>query len=176
MPTYDVLVIGAGASTANYGNIQVQDAELNHSLPMIRAGYACFESLEEELGSPVGLRPLGGLLLIENESQWQVMAARLPQLHAAGSRAEMVPADRLSELEPLLDPTTVLGACYHEHEGQVNPFALLRAYVNKAQGLGLTLHLDTEIVGFATQNGRIQSVRTSPGYFSAATIILCIAP
>jgi sarcosine oxidase subunit beta len=165
--------IGAGASRANYGNIQVQDAELEHSLPMIRAGYACFETLEEELGRPVGLRKLGGLLLIETESQWRMMAARLPQLHAAGIRAEMVAADQLPELEPLLDPTTVLGACYHEHEGQVNPFALMSAYVNKARSLGLTLYLDAEITDFATRSGRIQGVRTSQDDFSASTVILC---
>jgi len=165
--------IGAGASRANYGNIQVQDAELEHSLPMIRAGYACFETLEEELQQPVGLRKLGGLLLIETESQWQMMAARLPRLHAAGIQAELVEADHLPELEPLLDPTSVLGACYHEHEGQVNPFALTGAYVNQAQNLGLTLHLGSEITSFATRSGRIHGVRTSQGDFSAATAILC---
>ena len=74
MLTFDAVVVGAGyigcsvayhlanaglrtvlidrresageASRANYGNIQVQDAELDHSLPMIQAGYACFADLE----------------------------------------------------------------------------------------------------------------------------------
>lgn len=165
--------IGAGASKANYGNIQVQDAELEHSLPMIRAGYERFETLEEELGRPVGLRKLGSLLLIENETQWRMMAARLPRLHAAGIQAEMVEAEHLPELEPLLDPTTVLGACYHEQEGQVNPFALLWAFVSKAQKLGLALHPGTEITGFATRKGRIYGVRTNRGDFNADTVILC---
>jgi sarcosine oxidase subunit beta len=165
--------IGAGASTANYGNIQVQDAELDHSLPLIRAGYACFETLEEELGSPVGLKRLGGLLLIENESQWQVMAARLPQLHAAGIQAEMVPAEHLPELEPLLDPTSVLGACYHEHEGQVYPFSLLWAYVRRGLERGLALHLGVEVTGMDIQNGRVQRLRTSEGDFSAGVVALC---
>ncbi|HEY53848.1 MAG TPA: FAD-binding oxidoreductase [Caldilineae bacterium] len=165
--------IGAGASAANYGNIQVQDAELDHSLPMIRAGYACFETLEEELGSPVGLKPLGGLLLIENESQWRTMAARLPPLHAAGIRAEMVPAEHLPELEPLLDPTTVLGACYHEHEGQVYPFSLLWAFVRRGLERGLTLHLGVEVTGMDISNGRVQRLHTSQGDFSAGVVVLC---
>ena len=143
--------IGAGASAANYGNIQVQDAELAHSLPMIKAGYACFETLEQELQQPVGLRKLGSLLLIETEAQWQTMAARLPQLHAAGIEAELLEADHLPELEPLLDPATLLGACYYEHEGQVNPFALMWAYVHQARRSGLTLHLGVKITGFTTR-------------------------
>ena len=201
MPTYDVLVIGAGyigcsiayhltkaglrtalidqggigagASTANYGNIQVQDAELEYSLPMIQTGYACFETLEEELEQPVGLRKLGSLLLIETEAQWQMMAARLPRLHAAGIQAELVGAAHLPELEPLLDPTTVLGACYYEHEGQVNPFRLMWAYVQQARKHGLTLHLDTEVAAFTTRSNQIRGVITNQGKFSTATVILC---
>jgi len=165
--------IGAGASTANYGNIQVQDAELEHSLPMIQAGYACFETLEEELGQSVGLRKLGSLLLIETEAQWQTMIARLPRLRAAGIQAELVNADHLPELEPLLNPTTLLGACYYEHEGQVNPFALMRAYVHQGKNAGLTTHFDTEITEFTTRNDQIEGILTTQGEFNAATVILC---
>ena len=165
--------IGAGASTANYGNIQIQDAELTHSLPMIQAGFACFETLEEELGQSVRLRQLGSLLLIETEAQWQTMSARLPLLHAAGIQAELVETNHLPELEPLLDPTTVLGACYFEHEGQINPFMFMRAYVRQAQKLGLTIHSGTEVVGFVTRGNRIQGVITTQDEFSAATVVLC---
>ena len=88
----DQETIAGGASRANYGNVQVQDAELDHSLPMVTAGFARFERLEEELANPVGYRRIGSLLLIETERQWHAMEARLPALHAAGVSAEMVPA------------------------------------------------------------------------------------
>lgn len=165
--------VGAGASRANYGNIQVQDAELAHSLPMIQAGYATFDALEDELERPVGLRKLGSLLLIENEAQWQMMAARLPHLHAAGIQAEMVQAKHLAELEPLLDARRLLGACYHEHEGQVNPFALLTAFVNQARQRGLTLHPGVEVTGLVARGGRIMGARTRQRDFSAGAVILC---
>ncbi|MEW5960116.1 MAG: FAD-binding oxidoreductase [Chloroflexota bacterium] len=165
--------VAAGASRANYGNVQVQDAELTHSLPMITAGFACFEHLEEELGCAVGYRPLGSLLLIETEAQWQTMAARLPGLHAAGIRAEIVPASHLSEIEPLLDAHTVLGACYHPYEGQLDPFALIWAYLRRALACGLSLHPHTEVVGFEVQGGRLQGVHTNRGYFSAGVVVLC---
>jgi len=164
--------IGAGASRANYGNIQIQDAELEHSLPMILAGRKAWEGIEETLGD-VGRRPLGSLLLIENEAQWQTMAARLPRLHAAGIPAELVSSAHLPELEPLLDPTTVLGACYYEHEGQINPFKLLRAFVHGGRRYGLALHLGVEVSGFEIVGGRMQGVRTNQGDFSAGTVALC---
>lgn len=165
--------VAAGASGANYGNIQLQDAELTHSLPMITAGWACFEHLEEELGCSVGYRPLGSLLLIETEAQWQTMAARLPALHTAGIRAEIVPARHLPELEPLLDPQPLLAACYHPNEGQLYPFALMWAYLHRALERGLSLHTHTGVVGFNVQGGRIRGVHTNRGYFSTGVVVLC---
>lgn len=125
------------------------------------------------MGHAVGMRKLGSLLLIETESQWRTMAARLPRLHAAGIQAEMVEAKHLAELEPLLDARRLLGACYHEHEGQVSPFALLSAFVYQARKRGLTLHPDAEVTGLVTRGGRITGVRTRQRDFSAGAVILC---
>ncbi|HMQ55076.1 MAG TPA: FAD-dependent oxidoreductase [Anaerolineae bacterium] len=164
--------VAAGASRANYGNVQVQDAELEHSLPLVTAGYRRFADLEERLGAPVGYRRLGSLLLIENEAQWALMAARLPRLHAAGIAAELVPAEDLPRLEPLLDPRAFLGACYHPAEGQVWPFALLRAYLREARRLGLTVRTDTTVTGVERHGGRVTGVQTQHDSLSAPVVIL----
>lgn len=164
--------IAAGASKANFGNIQVLDAELNHSLDMTRAGYQRFAGLEEELGYSVRLRKIGGLLLIENEHQWQIMEERLQRLRAAGMEAELVSGARLAEVEPLLDANSVLGGLYHPHEGQVDPFWLMWAYVRRAVNLGLTLQLFTEVTGFEIEHGRVGGVQTSQGDFHAGAVVL----
>lgn len=164
--------IGAGASRANYGNVQVQDAELAHSLPLTLAGWARFDGLEEWLGASIGFRQIGSLLLIERESQWRVMAARLPLLRAAGIEAELLPAERLPEVEPLLDPRAVLGACYHPREGQVNPFALLWAYLRRGRAAGLCVHTHTELLEVLIHGGRVCGVNTSRGRFSAGAVVL----
>ncbi|MBX7236324.1 MAG: FAD-binding oxidoreductase [Caldilineales bacterium] len=164
--------VGAGASRANYGNIQIQDAELDHSLPLLQAGRAAWDQVEAELGD-VGRRPLGGLLLIENEAQWQIMAGRLPRLHAAGIAAELVPAAHLPEIEALLDPTTVLGGCYHPHEGQIDPFRLLQAFVRGGRRRGMALHLGLDVTDIIERDGRVQGVRTGQGELSAGAVVLC---
>ena len=164
--------VPGGASRANYGNVQVQDAELAHSLPMVTAGYRRFADLEEELGCSVGYRRVGSLLLIETEAQWQLMAARIPMLRAAGIQAELVPAERLAELEPLLDRRAVLGACYHPDEGQVSPFAFMAAYLRRGRQAGLSIHPQTEVTGFDVRNGRMRGLSTREGQFSSDTVIL----
>ncbi len=164
--------VPGGASRANYGNVQVQDAELAHSLPMVTAGYRRFADLEAELGCSVGYRRVGSLLLIETEAQWRVMAGRIPALRTAGIRAELVPAERLGELEPLLDQRVVLGACYHADEGQVSPFAFMSAYLRQGQRHGLTICPHTEITGFDIRGGRVVGLQARDERFSAAAVVL----
>lgn len=164
--------IGRGASGANYGNVQVQDAELDDSLPLVTAGWRRLAQLEEELAFPLEYRPLGSLLLVETEAQWQLMADRLPALHSAGVEAEMVPAPELPEIEPLLDHRAVLGACYHADEAQIYPFALLHAYLVRGRKHGLTLYTDTEVTGFERRGGRVSVVHSNRGSFSAGAIVL----
>jgi len=164
--------LAAGASGANYGNVQVQDAELEHSLPLVTAGWRRIPRLEEELAFPLDYRPLGSLLLVESEAQWELMTDRLSALHDAGIKAEMVPASELAEIEPLLDPRTVLGACYHADEAQVYPFALLRAYLLRGWEHGLVLYTDTEVTGFERHGGRVTAVQTNRGTFSPGVVVL----
>lgn len=164
--------IGGGASRANFGSVQVQDAELEHSLPMTQAGFARLERLEEELGERFGFRRLHSLLLIESERQWQLMEARRLKLNAAGIASELLPCNRLTEIEPLIEPRQALGALYYPDEAQVNPFDLLAAYVRRGRERGLELHRETEVVGFDLQGGRLCGVRTTRGSFSAGVTIL----
>jgi glycine/D-amino acid oxidase-like deaminating enzyme len=164
--------IPGGASRANYGNIQVQDAELDHSLPMVNAARRRFAGLEEELGQSVGYRRVGSLLLIETEAQWALMATRVERLRAVGIQAEMVPARRLAELEPLLDERALLGACYHADEGQVSPFAFMAAFLQRGRRHGLVLFPDTEVLSLDVQSGHVRGVRTSSDTFSAGAVIL----
>ncbi len=163
---------GAGGSGANYGSVQVQDCELETSIPLTVAGAACFPTLEEELGTRIGYRTRGSLLVIENERQWGVMAARAPALQAAGVRAELVPAERLGEIEPLISGRHALGACYYPDEGQVRPFPFMQAYLRAGCRCGLQLHRETEVTGFVLRGGRVAGVRTNRGDFSAAVTVL----
>jgi D-hydroxyproline dehydrogenase subunit beta len=139
---------------------------------MVIAGYRRFADLEEELGCSVGARRVGSLLLIENEAQWQLMAGRIPSLRAAGILAELVPAERLAELEPLLDRRAVLGACYHPDEGQVSPFKFLAATLRRGRQNGLSIHPHTEVTGFDIYGSRVRGVMTREGQFSSDTVIL----
>jgi glycine/D-amino acid oxidase-like deaminating enzyme len=97
----------------------------------------------------------------------------LPALHAAGIPAEMIPARHLPEIEPLLDPRPLLGACYHPAEAQIYPFSLLSAYLHRARSHGLTLHLHTELLDIDLHGGRVRGLRTTNGPIHTPAVVLC---
>jgi sarcosine oxidase subunit beta len=170
---FDQGSMAAGASRANYGNIQIQDMELANSTELIQKSKTRFASLEAELDWKVGLRRIGGLLLIENERQWGLIEERLKILHQLGIPSELVPAGRLKEVEPLIDPTHLLGGLYHAGEGQLDPFQLIWGYLLRARQRGLQEYYFTEVTGFTANNGRIEGIITPAGRFSAGCVVLC---
>jgi sarcosine oxidase subunit beta len=170
---FDQGSMAAGASRAGYGNIQIQDMELSKSVELVRMARTRLANLEENLEWKVGLRRIGGLLLIENENQWQMMEARLKILRSEGIPSELVPAEHLRELEPCIDASALLGGLYHDGEGQVDPFQLIWGYLVNARRLGLQEFYYSEVTGFNVNSGRVKGINTPNGLYSADVVVLC---
>jgi sarcosine oxidase subunit beta len=170
---FDQGSIAAGASAANFGNIQIQDMELTKSRELTNLGRSCFKNLEDELDWKIGLRRIGSLLPIENESQWKVLNARKERLNEFGIPAEIIPASHLQEIEPCLDSHAMLGGLYHEFEGQIDPFQLIWAYIVRARQKGLQEFYHTKVTGFQMEHDKILGIQTGAGAFSAKNVVLC---
>jgi sarcosine oxidase subunit beta len=164
--------IGVGASSANYGNIQVQDAELEYSLPMVLAGKACFNTLSEELESDLELRTLGCLLIAEKEYHIAALKDRAVKLRAAGVEAAWLNRDELHKVEPNLAVEQTFGALFNPDEMQLNPFKLMWAFVYQAQKQGCVVQTNSPVRGFILENGRLLGVQTDQGQQYAAVTIL----
>lgn len=164
--------IAAGASRANYGNIQVQDAELADSLPMVLAGQAMFETLEDELGHSLDLRPIGSLLIAETEAQVSGLLARAERLRQAGVSVTWLSRADLAQLEPYIDVHQSYGALYSPNEAQINPFKLIWAFIHQARQQGLQMLLYTPVQGFLVDRGRVKGVVTPQGPLASEVTIL----
>ena len=167
--------VGAGASGANSGMVQSNDAELKHSIPMVTASFARYEHLEEELGMSLDFKRTGILHLLPTEEHWNSSIERAAALSQAGIACEMLPAEQVHAIEPLINPAALVGAMYAPHQGQINPFRLMWAYLRRAIPFGLALHTYTEVTGFEVRSGRVRGVHTDQGSFSAAMVVLATA-
>lgn len=170
---FDQGPFAAGASRANYGNIQVQDLELEHSQALILNGLKCFSTLESELDWDLGLRKIGSLLPIETESQWRILENRKERLKNIGIQSELITGGSLSNVEPLIDPTVLLGGLYHADEGQLDPFKLLWAYLTRAKQYGLNHFFITPVINLIEKNGNIIGINTVDMKYFAKNVVLC---
>jgi len=152
--------LASGASGANFGNVQVQDAEFGLSLELTLQAYEKFSDLEAELECDLGYRRTGCLLLIENERQWAAMEQRAAGLQAAGVAAQLLNRDEVCRLEPGLSPESAIGALYHASEGQLNPFNLVHAYAWRGRRHGLEVRTHTEVTEVCVQGSRVTGVST----------------
>jgi sarcosine oxidase subunit beta len=164
--------LASGASGANFGNIQVEDAEFGLSLELTLRSYARFATLSEELDYDLSLRRSGNLLLIENAHQMALMQERAARLQAAGVQATLLDQEATCRLEPHLSPRALLGALYHPHEGTLDPFRLVRAFVLRGQDQGLTVWTHTPVTGLEIQHRRVTGVATSRGRVMTHWVIL----
>ena len=164
--------LASGASGANFGNVQVEDAEFGLSLDLTLRGYAQFASLEAELDYDVGFRRTGNLLLIENAHQLTLMQERASRLQSAGVRAVVLDRDEVCRLEPHLAPEVLLGALYHPDEGMLDPFRLVHAYALRGRNLGLEVRTHTRVSGLEVRGSRIAGVLTPAGRVLAQWVIL----
>jgi sarcosine oxidase subunit beta len=150
--------LASGASGANFGNVQVQDAEFGLSMELTLQGYEMFSSLEADLDYDLDQRRTGSLLLIETERQWAAMEQRAASLQAVGVRAQLLDLDGARRLAPGLSPEVIIGALYHGREGMLNPFKLVRAYARRGQEYGLEVWTHTEVTKVCVQGGRVTGV------------------
>lgn len=164
--------LACGASGANFGLVQVQDAEPGLSLALTIQGYARFATLEAELDYDCEYRRAGYLLLIETERQWAALARRATQLQAAGLAVELFDRGQVSGLEPHLAAGSMIGGLYHPNEGKLNPFKLVYAYARRGRTYGLEVWTQTEARKVRIAGGRVAGVDTGRGPVTAGWVIL----
>jgi sarcosine oxidase subunit beta len=164
--------LASGASGANFGNVQVQDAEFGLSLELTLRGCDMSSTLEAELGCDLAYRRTGSLLLIESERQWAAMERRAARLQAAGVAAQLLDRDETCRLEPNLSPQSILGALYHPNEANLNPFNLVHGYARRGRQHGLEIWRHTEVTAVRVQGGRVTGLDTTVGPLKAGWVIL----
>lgn len=169
----DQKTVAAGASGANYGNLQVQDTELSHSIEMTKRGWQCYETLEQELDWKIGLNKIGSLLPIENENQWNILQDRKEVLNKEGICAELIPANYLTEVEPMINSRILIGGLYHKDEAQIDPFLFMWGLITRARQNGMQTFFNHRLVGFSIENKKMREVKTDLLLISSPNVILC---
>lgn len=167
--------LGHAASGANAGRAQTIEAHPGLNLALVKQGHTRLAKLAEELDCDIELRPMGNLVLIEEERHWQEWNEQVKSLTAEGIGAEMLSPDQAQELEPALNVSGFVGAAFGM-EANVNPFKFCWAYARAARRHGACLLPHTPATGLEIKGGRIQAVLAGAERHVARTVVVAAGP
>jgi glycine/D-amino acid oxidase-like deaminating enzyme len=199
MPSYDAIVIGAGAigaATAYHlarsgRSVCVVDARgvasgatgaaegIVGSVAKRKAGpvteivtrsFEALSSLKEELEHPVEFVRKPGVMVVHDESDEELLRAFVSKRQREGIDIAWLDRAETRALEPGLGDA-IRGAVYTPTQGIVNPIQLTHAFLNAARRLGAQLRIPAQVVSMERRGDRLQSLETTMGRLSSEFVV-----
>ncbi|MFC8423895.1 NAD(P)/FAD-dependent oxidoreductase [Streptomyces sp. NPDC057236] len=160
--------VAGGTTGAGEGNLLVSDKAPGPELELALLSNRLWAQVAQEPAGPVEYEAKGGLVVAETPGTLDGLRRFADAQRAAGVTADLVPGDRLHELEPRLAPG-LAGAVRYPQDAQVMP-ALAAAHLLRASGARLLT--GREVTGvLRTAGGAVRGVRTDRGDLHAPAVV-----
>lgn len=173
----------AGATSSHCeGNLLVSDKTPGAELELALAAGRHWPGLAEELRTELGpdfpdleYEPKGGLVVAATAAGADGLLALADAQRAAGATTQPVTAAEARRLEPELRPE-VAAAVYYPQDAQLQPAVAVEALLASARLAGARVRTGVEVLGAATNAGRLTGVRTSTGTVGGDAVVNCAGP
>lgn len=122
-----------------------------------------------------GYEPVGYLLAVADD-QAEGCAANVALGRSLGVRTELVPADRLREIEPLLATDGLACGAWEPDSGLIDPVKVTLSATVAAQMAGARTLFGSPVRALRTSRQRVTGVVTDDGDINAGTVVLAVGP
>ena len=154
----------------------------NYLFPQSAAFYdfslKLFERLGRDIDYNIMLRQGGMIDLLHSRHDLETKRRNLNAMHANGVDAEWLSAEDVARLVPCLNLSgryPVLGGILQRRGGVVRHDAIAWGYARAADGLGVDIVQNCEVVGFDIRDGRVRGVRTDRGEIATERVAIAVA-
>jgi len=139
-----------------------------------------YEDLSAQLNFNVMFSQRGHLTLAHNDSSLRTMRWRAEVNKVEGIDSEVITPSEIKKLVPFMDVSDatrypILGALYHPPGGTIRHDAVNWGYARSADGRGVEIHQQTEVVAIDTRAGRVTGVTTNRGHIDTPLVVNCTA-
>lgn len=131
--------------------------------------YAELEKEETSLNSHYDQK---GLIALYATTDW--LKEGIEEAHLLsefGVHSQTLDTEQVLDMDPAVKPT-IAGGVYYPDEAHVKPDDLVKGLASIINERGVKLHENTAVTGFNTSEGKIKSVLTTNGVFTADEVVL----
>jgi len=161
----------AGASGSCDQAIIMQSKNPGVHLKLALASVDMFEAMPAEFKKETEFVRHGGMILIENQDELEVMQKFVKRQQETGLKVELLDAKAMHARQRGL-AAHLVGAAYSPQDAAANPYKLNLALAALAREAGAEILLHTTATGFRREGDRVAGVETSSGTIGAETVIL----
>jgi D-amino-acid dehydrogenase len=141
------------------------------TLAMKRISTQLSDDLTAESKVALGWEKKGRMLVYQKDASFKDGIATLNSLKQYGVAGEILDSAGVRAKDPNILPS-VIGGIYYPGYEHVLPERYVKGMVRIAENTGVTLHTETEVIGFETSKSRISRVVTTRGDFIPEQVVL----
>jgi sarcosine oxidase, subunit beta len=171
----DVLLLdagdaGSGSSGKPIGGVRAQFSDpINVELG--RRSLEAFRRFPERPGADIRLDEVGYLFLLTTDEDVGIFDNSVAMQRELGVASRMVTPREAAELNPYLDPRSIVAAAYSPTDGHARPGLAVRGYLDAAQRLGVRFGAGFRVTGIERNGDAITAVRTVAGDVRTDTVV-----
>jgi glycine/D-amino acid oxidase-like deaminating enzyme len=176
----DVLLVDAGSPAAGMSGRSFRQVRTHYSnevtTRLARRGIEILRGWGDHVGvGGSGFEPVGYLLAVAAD-QADGCAANVALGRSLGVRTELIPADRLHEIEPLLAADGLACGAWEPDSGLIDPVKVTLSATVAAQMSGARTLFGSPARALRTSGNRVTGIVTGDGDIQAGTVVLAVGP
>lgn len=132
-----------------------------------------YKGLAAETGLDTGWKMTGCLRLATTADRWTEYKRLATTARSFGMEMELVSADEVKRMWPLMDTSDLIGASWLPTDGQASPSDITQSLAKGARMHGAKIVEGVTVTGFRMDNRRITHVETTQGDIACDKVVNC---
>ena len=132
-----------------------------------------YKGLAAETGLDTGWKMTGCLRLATTQDRWTEYKRLATTARSFGMDMELVSADEVKRMWPLMDTSDLIGASWLPTDGQASPSDITQSLAKGARMHGAKIVEGVTVTGFRMDGRRITHVETSRGDIACDKVVNC---
>ncbi|MBN2858695.1 MAG: FAD-binding oxidoreductase [Sphaerochaetaceae bacterium] len=160
-----------GASGACDDMILFQSKKPGINLELAFESLELYRALTSELSDSLGFQNLGGMVLIENQRELEVMEDFVSQQQAYGLDVTVLGRKELLKKQPHID-SRFIASTYSPLDSQAYPFAVMHSLARKGREYGMETYHNSRVIDIRTDGNGDFYVKTAGGRIFQAGFVV----